>query len=123
MQNRSQVRRTGPAPGYLFSDNSEKHGRGGSWSTKTAFVTPGSLDRAAPEPPGSLGQDKSKKCRDASQLPAWRARTLAATAATSTGTVVSTVTSAPMPTGRSYLAMADTGRVLITCTGCLARAL
>ncbi|HTB55649.1 MAG TPA: hypothetical protein VK719_10330 [Trebonia sp.] len=55
--------------------------------------------------------------------PARQARTRAATAGTSTGAMVSTRTSPPIPTGRSYSAMAATGSVVSTCTGCVGRAL
>src|SRR6185312_2113228 len=48
-------------------------------------------------------------------MPSWCARTTVATAFTSTGTVVSTVTRAPIPTGRSYSAMASGPSVVTTC--------
>ena len=51
-----------------------------------------------------------------------RRRTSAATAATSTGPVVSTVISGPMPTGRSYLSIAASGSIR-RWTSCLDRAL
>src|ERR1700733_15212686 len=51
-----------------------------------------------------------------------RRRTSAATAATSTGPVLSTVISGPMPTGRSYFSIADSGSVPWW-TSCLDRAL
>lgn len=52
----------------------------------------------------------------------FRRRTSAAMAATSTGPVVSTVISGPMPTGWSYLSIADSGSVP-RWTSCLDRAL
>ena len=52
-----------------------------------------------------------------------RRRTSAATDATSTGTVVSTVISGPMPTGRSYLPIVANVAVVSQGTSCLCRAL
>ena len=52
-----------------------------------------------------------------------QSRTAEATAFTSTVTVVSTATRAPIPTGRSYSAMASIWRVVTACTGWVTRAL
>jgi hypothetical protein len=54
---------------------------------------------------------------------ACRRRTSAATAATSTGMVVSTVISEPTPTGRSYLSIVASVAVVSQWTSCLCRAL
>jgi len=72
---------------------------------------------AWPGPPDVIGRHQSRVFQ-----PACRRRTSAATAGTSTGTMVSTVISGPMPTGRSYLPHADCGKVT-EWVWCLVRAL